>query len=103
MAIETYEFGKLTTVIKDVFPVKKCNQLSCQFNFNSFGKYFNMASGLLSGNDYVLKQVKTLGRGDGDGDGDGDGSSFADENAYDFTSPSKFLYYNTDIKYPVYN
>ncbi len=102
MAIETYEFGKLTTVIKEVFPVKKCNQLSCQFNFNSFGKYFNMASGLLSGNDYVLKQVKTLGRGDGDGVG-GDSSSFADENAYDFTSPSKFLYYNTDIKYPVYN
>jgi hypothetical protein len=101
MAIETYEFGKLTTVIKDIFPVKKCNQLSCQFNFNSFGKYFNMASGLLSGNDYVLKQVKTLGRGDRDGVG-GD-SSFADENAYDFTSPSKFLYYNTDIKYPVYN
>jgi hypothetical protein len=100
MAIENYEFGQLTTVIKEVFPVKKCNQLSCQFNFNSFGRYFNMASGLLSGNNYVLKQVKTLGRGDGS---EGDSISFADENAYDFSSPSNFLYYNTDIKYPVYN
>lgn len=92
MAIETYEFDKLTQVIKDVFPVKKCDQLFCDFNFNSLSKYLNMTSGFLTGNDYAVKQVRTFGRGDPmDGSG-----SIEDED--DFSSPSKFLYYNTDRK-----
>lgn len=93
MAIETYEFDKLTQVIKDIFPVKKCDQLFCDFNFNSLSKYLNMTSGFLTGNDYAVKQVRTFGRGD---PMDGTGGSIEDED--DFSSPSKFLYYNTDKK-----
>jgi hypothetical protein len=45
------------------------------------------------GNDYAVQQVKTLGMGRG-----GSGSSIKDED--DFSSPSKYMYYNTDIRYP---
>jgi hypothetical protein len=45
------------------------------------------------GNDYAVKQAKTLGMGR-----DAGGSSI--ENEDDFSSPSKYLYYNTDIRYP---
>jgi hypothetical protein len=99
MAIETYDFPKLTQVIKDVFPVKSCsNPLFCNFNFNMLSKYINLSTGLFMGNEFAIKQAQTLGRGDGMG-GSG-GISFDDED--DFSSPSKYLYYNTDIKYPVY-
>lgn len=95
MAIETYDFPILTQVIKDVFPAKTCsNPLFCNLDFNMLRKYMNLSTGLFTGNDYAVKQFQTLGRGDGTGGLGG----IEDEN--DFSSPSKFLYYNTDIKYP---
>ena len=101
--IETYDFPQLTQVIKDVFPVKSCsNPLFCNFNFNMLSKYVNLSTGLFMGNEFAIKQAQTLGGGDGMRGSDG-GISFEDEGIDDYSSPSKFLYYNTDIKYPSYN
>ncbi len=95
MTIETYDFPQLTQVSKDVFPVKSCNGLFCsnKFDFSMLSKVANLSTGFLMGNDYAVKQAKTLGMGR-----DAGGSSIEDED--DFSSPSKYLYYNTDIGYP---
>ena len=97
MTIETYDFPQLTQVSKDVFPVKSCNGLFCanKFDFSMLSKVANLSTGFLMGNDYAVKQAKTLGMGR---DAGGSGSSIEDED--DFSSPSKYLYYNTDIRYP---
>jgi hypothetical protein len=92
MAIEKYEFNQLTSVIKEVFPPKTCTQLYCRFNFNSFNSAFNQSSGLLSGNNYMFKQLQKFARGGLGSDSDNM------ENEYDFSSPANYMYYNTDKK-----
>jgi hypothetical protein len=95
MTIETYDFPQLTQVSKDVFPVMSCNGLFCanKFDFSMLSKVATLSTGFFMGNDYAVQQVKTLGMGRG-----GYGSSIKDED--DFSSPSKYMYYNTDIRYP---
>ena len=91
MAIEILEFPQLTQIIKVMFPTKSCNQIYCRFNLNSLNNAYNMSSGLLTGNNYALKRFRNLGNGN-----IGDDDIFDDE--LNFSSPSKFLYYNTDKK-----
>jgi len=89
MAIETYEFYQLTNIIKTMFPVKKCDQIYCRFNFNSLNSAYNQSAGLLNGNNYALKRLRNLGSGDED-------DSMEDE--FDFSSPANYMYYNPDKK-----
>jgi hypothetical protein len=94
MAIETYNFNVLTVIIKEVFPVKTCNGIYCNLNFKMFNSAYNQSSGFLTGNNYVLKQLRNFadGKGYGYDDGEGDGSKF------DFSSPEDYMYYNSDKK-----
>jgi hypothetical protein len=91
MAIKKYEFNEITPIIKEMFPTKPCNDISCRFNMNSFGNFYTVTSGLLSGNNYALNQFKKLAKGNY-------GSSDNDNDDLDFLSPSKFVYYNPDKK-----
>ena len=93
MAIKKYEFSEITPIIKEMFPEKSCKDMNCRFNRNSFGNLYNMASGILTGNDYALEQVKKIAKGEIYST---DSTDSIDE--LDFSSPSKFLYYNTDKK-----
>ena len=93
MAIKKYEFSEITPIIKEMFPEKSCKDMNCRFNMNSFGNLYNMASGILTGNDYALEQVKKIAKGEIYST---DSTDSIDE--LDFSSPSKFLYYNTDKK-----
>jgi hypothetical protein len=88
MAIKKYEFSEITPIIKEMFPTKPCKDMYCKFN--SFGDLYSMTSGLLTGNSYALKQAKKLAKGEIYS------SDSIDD--LDFSSPSKFLYYNTDKK-----
>jgi len=90
MAIKKYEFSEITPIIKEMFPEKSCEDMYCRFNMNSFGNLYSMTSGLLTGNSYALKQAKKLAKGEIYS------SDSIDE--LDFSSPSKFLYYNPDKK-----
>ena len=90
MAIKKYEFSEITPIIKEMFPAKPCKDMYCNFNMNSLGDLYSMTSGLLTGNNYALKQAKKLAKGE----------IFSSDSIddLDFSSPSKFLYYNTDKK-----
>jgi hypothetical protein len=90
MAIKKYEFSEITPIIKEMFPEKSCKDMFCRYNMNSFGNLFSITSGLLTGNSYALKQAKKLVKGEIYS------SDSIDD--LDFSSPSKFLYYNTDKK-----
>lgn len=91
MAIETYNFNVLTVVIKEMFPKRACNGAYCNFNYGMFNSVFSQSSGLLTGNNYVLKQLRNFAEGKGYGyEEEGDG--------IDLSSPSNYLYYNTDKK-----
>jgi hypothetical protein len=93
MGIETYEFHQLTSIIKEIFPAKKCTQIYCRFNFNTLNSAYNQSSGLLSGNNYMLNQLRKFTRGgSSDSENDGMGGEF------DFSSPANYMYYNTDKK-----
>lgn len=95
MAIETYNFNVLTVVIKEMFPKRACNGAYCNFNYGMFNSAYAQSSGLLTGNSYVLKQLRNFAEGKGYGyedEGDGTGGEF------DLSSPSNYLYYNTDKK-----
>lgn len=91
MAIKKYEFNEITPIIKEMFPIKSCEGTFCSFNANSLGNLYSMTAGLLSGNNYALKQVKKIAVGNY---GSGSGS----DDDMDFSSSSKFLYYNNDRK-----
>jgi hypothetical protein len=90
MAIKKYQFEEITPIIKEMFPEKSCKDMNCRFNMNSFGNLYNIASGFLTGNSYALKQAKKLVKGEI--------YSTDSIDDLDFSSPSKFLYYNTDKK-----
>jgi hypothetical protein len=95
MPIETYDFNVLTVVIREMFPVKKCDGIYCNLNFKMFNSAFNQSSGFLTGNSYVLKQLRNFADGKGYGyeDGEGDGAG-----KFDFSSPDNYMYYNSDKK-----
>lgn len=90
MAIKKYEFSEITPIIKEMFPEKSCKDMYCRFNMDSLGNLYSMTSGLLTGNNYALKQAKKLAKGEIYS------SDSIDD--LDFSLPSKFLYYNTDKK-----
>ena len=90
MAIKKYQFEEITPIIKEMFPEKSCKDMNCRFNMNSFGNLYNIASGFLTENSYALKQAKKLVKGEI--------YSTDSIDDLDFSSPSKFLYYNTDKK-----
>jgi len=92
MAIETYDFNVLTVVIREIFPVKKCDGIYCNFNFKMFNSAYNQSSGFLTGNNYVLKQLRNFAEGKGYGYDDGE------DGELDFSSPANYLYYNSDKK-----
>jgi hypothetical protein len=89
MAIETYNFNVLTVVIKEMFPRRACNGVYCNFNYSMFNSAYNQSSGFLTGNNYVLKQLRNFA--------DGKGYGYEEEDGFDL-SPSNYLYYNTDKK-----
>lgn len=95
MAIETYDFNVLTVVIREIFPVKKCDGIYCNFNFKMFNSAYNQSSGFLTGNNYVLKQLRNFADGKGYGYDDGEGGRGGE---LDFSSPANYLYYNSDKK-----
>jgi hypothetical protein len=94
MSIQTYQLDQLTPIIKEIFPAKTCTQLYCRFNFNSFNSAYNQSSGLLSGNNYMFKQLRKFARGGSGSDSDMDDMG----NEFDFSSPANYMYYNTDKK-----
>ena len=95
MAIETYDFNVLTVIIKEVFPVKTCNGIYCNLNFKMFNSAFSQSSGFLTGNSYVLKQLRNFAEGKGYGYEDGEDGA---DGKFDFSSPDNYMYYNNDKK-----
>ena len=85
MAIRIYSFEEVTSIIGDKFPAKKCTEWYCNYNVSSLNNFYNLSSGLASGNKYALKRFRNMLNGDKDGD-------------YDFSSKSNFLYLNKDKK-----
>jgi hypothetical protein len=95
MPIETYDFNVLTAVIREMFPVKKCDGIYCNLNFKMFNSAFNQSSGFLTGNSYVLKQLRNFADGKGYGYEDEEGGGGG---KFDFSSPDNYMYYNSDKK-----
>jgi hypothetical protein len=89
MTIKTYELYEMTNIVKEIFPKKECNEWYCKYNVNSLSEYSRLFTGFMSGNNFALKKFKNYVKG-----GDNDG---VDE--FDFSSPSKFLYYNNNKEY----
>lgn len=86
MAIQKYEFKDITPIIKEIFPPKPCTEFYCRFNQNSLNGYFNFSMGVATGNNFALKRLKNIVSG----------KSIDDD--LDFSSQSKYLYYNVDKK-----
>ena len=72
-----------------MFPIKSCKGMYCNLNTNSLSSLYSMTSGLLSGNNTALNQIKKIAEGNYGSSGDDD---------LDFSSSTKFLYYNNDKK-----
>lgn len=89
MAIKKYELSEITPIIKEMFPIKSCKDMYCNFNANSLGSLYSMTSGLLSGNNIALSQIKKIAQANYRSGSDDD---------LDYSSSSKFLYYNNDKK-----
>jgi hypothetical protein len=83
MAIRKYEFPELTSIIYTQFPPAKCNEFYCKFS-TGFGSLFNLTAGVASGNNLALKRLRNIGRGK------------IEDEEMDFSTPSKFMYYNND-------
>lgn len=85
MAIRKYELSELTSIIYTQFPPAKCNEFYCKFS-TGFGGLFNLTAGVASGNNYALKKLRNIGKGKND------------DEEMDFSTPSKYMYYNNDNK-----
>jgi len=86
MAIRNYSFDDVTNIVRERFPAKKCTEWYCNYNVSSLNNFYNLTSGLASGNKFALKRLRNMINGNGN---DGD---------YDFSSKSNYLYLNKDKK-----